>query len=44
MIISAAGQYTSARGEAKGDIFYFDYGVVAFWGLEKPQVKAAAIA
>ena len=33
------GQYVSASGEAQGDVFYFDYGVVAFWGLEKPQVN-----
>ena len=34
-----AGQYVSASSEAQGDIFYFDYGVVAFWGLEKPQAS-----
>ena len=37
--VLCAGQYVGANGEAQGDVFYFDYGVVAFWGLEKLQVS-----
>lgn len=32
------GQYSSATEEASGDIFYFDYGCIAFWGLSIKQV------
>lgn len=33
------GQYMTPTSETKGDIFYFDYGVVALWGLEKHQAR-----
>lgn len=32
------GQYVSGVQEATGDVFYFDYGCVAFWGLSQKQV------
>jgi hypothetical protein len=32
------GQYQAAGAEAKGDIFYFDYGCVAMWGLSQKEV------
>eukprot|EP00884_Botryococcus_braunii_P016721 jgi/Botrbrau1/3732/Bobra.0363s0017.2 len=31
------GQYHAAGAEAKGDIFYFDYGCVAMWGLTQKE-------
>ena len=39
LLTLGAGQYNPGSGDAQGDIFYFDYGVVAFWGLEKPQAR-----
>jgi hypothetical protein len=33
------GQYSAAGSEAKGDIFYFDYGCVAMWGLTQKEVE-----
>ena len=32
------GQYSSAAEQPQGDVFYFDYGCVAFWGLTLKQV------
>lgn len=32
-------QYSLPGQEPRGDIFYFDYGVVAFWGLSKTQER-----
>ena len=32
------GQYQHAGSEVTGDIFYFDYGCVVFWGLDQKQV------
>ena len=40
-LILQAGRYNSESGDAQGDVFYFDYRVVAFWGLEKPQVSSS---
>ena len=37
------GQYLTPAGEARGDVFYFDYGVVVFWGLEKHQVSTSPV-
>ena len=34
---SLYGQYGSLGEEPVGDVFYFDYGVVAFWGLSPKQ-------
>ena len=31
------GQYGSLGEESSGDVFYFDYGCVAFWGLTEKQ-------
>ena len=33
------GQYSAYGQEPTGDIFYFDYGCVAFWGLTQKQVR-----
>lgn len=35
------GQYSSAHEEPRGDVFYFDYGCVAFWGLTVKQVSVS---
>lgn len=38
------GRWSSAPGERpRGDVFYFDYGVVVFWGLTQ-RAEAAALA
>ncbi len=29
------GQYCPPGSDGEGDVFYFDYGVVAFWGCTK---------
>ena len=36
------GQYSSVTEEPRGDIFYFDYGCIAFWGLTVKQVRGSA--
>ena len=34
------GQYSAPSAEhAAGDIFYFDYGCITFWGLSQKQVR-----
>ena len=35
------GQYSAPGAEhAAGDIFYFDYGCITFWGLSQKQARA----
>ena len=41
-VLCCTGQYMTPTGEVRGDVFYFDYGVVAIWGLEKVQVTSPA--
>ncbi len=37
------GQYCAPGGEqACGDIFFFDYGCITFWGLSQKQARAPA--
>ena len=35
------GKHAPSGAEPAGDCFYFDYGCVAFWGLNIKQVRVA---
>lgn len=37
------GRYTEPGGVPLGDIFYFDYGCVVFWGLTQEQEQVRCL-